>query len=327
LEWTKATIKTTSAGVEIISALLMDMGIYGIEIDDPVEMAQFFANTSHQWDYIDEEILGSPFIGAEAPEASLTFYVGTDSDSIRLLTQVSECLKAIQEPVGSLATAIETVNDQNWLHEWKKHFHPIKIGNVLIVPEWEDVSSNDEIIFTIDPGSAFGTGQHATTMLCIEALQSHLAQDGTVLDIGCGSGILSIISLLLGAKNIVACDIDPAAVEISKKNAALNPINAACLEVHTGDILTSKELLKTIKRQSYNVIVANIVADVIISLASIICIHLAPSGKFIASGIITERLADVQLALTANNLIILEVKHSEGWCCIIATIGNESANG
>jgi len=318
MQWTKATITTTTLGTEIISAQLMDLGIHGVEINDPHEITSFLADTCHQWDYIDESLLNQQ----AAPDAFVIFYLGTDNESHVLLSQVEKALedtKANYDFLCPLSLTLETVNDQDWLHEWKKHFHPIKIGKVLIIPEWENTNHDDEIVFTIDPGSAFGTGQHATTMLCIEALQEHLHEKDNILDIGCGSGILSIISLLLGAQTATACDIDPAAVEITKRNAQLNPINQSLLEVHVGDILSNPELLAKISIQHYDIVVANIVADIIIMLAPLINNLLKPGGKFIASGIIDERLEDVLLSLSANNLTVSQSKTSEGWCCTVVT--------
>ena len=318
LEWSKNTIHTTASGTEIVSALLIDMGIYGVEIHNPSEMEAFLSGGSQGWDYIDEKLM-QPTSCQNKDEASVVFYLGTDCESQELLTRIKESLQSLPNSLVLSSLTSETVNDQDWLHEWKKHFHPFKIGNVLIVPEWEAANhKNDGVVFTIDPGLAFGTGQHATTMLCIQALQERLPPGAHVLDIGCGSGILSIISLLLGAKDIVACDIDPAAVEITRKNAGLNPINPSSLEVYAGDILSNPALQENVNRKKYDIIVANIVADVIIRLAPLVKTLLAPGGTFIASGIIDERLEDVQSALAANDIAPIETKKSEGWCLVTA---------
>ena len=311
LEWIKATIKTTTQGIEIATELLADLGIYGVEINDPTEVEAFFKKTSPQWDYVDSALL-SPH--SDGGEVSVIFYTGTDHESQALLAHVNKALTQIQSFVFTLH--LETVNDQDWLHEWKKHFHPIKIGRVIIAPVWEMGEYKDDIVFTIDPGSAFGTGQHATTRLCTEALQEHIKTNDSILDIGCGSGILSVIGLLLGAKHVTACDIDPAAVEITKKNAKLNPIDLSKLEVYVGDILTSSKLQEIINSKSYDIIVANIVADVIIKLSPVIRRLLKPGGVFIASGIIDERLDDVLSALSTLNSP--DIKSSEGWCCVVA---------
>jgi len=315
MDWIKVTIKTATSGTEIVTALLIDMGINGVEIKDPFEMAAYFTSASPQWDYVDES-LSAAIADSPSHEASIIFYLGTDLESEHLLARITDMLNRQQESIGYISIATESVNDENWLHEWKKHFHPIKIGRVLIVPEWETATNQDEIVFTIDPGSAFGTGQHATTMLCVEALQGYLKPGHNVLDIGCGSGILSIISLLLGANKTVACDIDPSAIEVTKKNASLNPINPASLETFVGNILACPRLQASILSQSYDIIVANIVADVIIELVPFIRNILAQGKIFIASGIISERLADVISALSC--FAVLETKEHEGWCCVVA---------
>jgi len=362
VKWTKVKIHTSPQCTEEISGILMEQGIYGVEIIDPQERANFLSQLSPNWDYVDEALLlekNSHKASNEAPKATVVFYLDTDNNSQALLSQVREKIhqlyflqsngisKTASIPsthhTGSPTITTEIVDDQDWLHEWKKHFHPIQIGNVLIVPEWDTASHNSEIIFKIDPGSAFGTGQHATTVLCIEALQQYINSGDAVLDIGCGSGILSIISLLLDAKKVVACDIDPAAVSITKKNAALNPINQSALHVYVGDILTNRKLQSTIAlpenmpispksgsaimeipaincdmNGKYSIVIANIVADVIIGLVPLIQSYLKPGGLFIASGIITERLNDVINALTCASINIVETKTSDGWCCVVA---------
>jgi len=317
LNWTKATIKTTTSGIEIVTALLMDLGIFSVEINDSSEMAAFFTGTSPDWDYVDDELLNAKKLTVKNSEASVVFYLGTGSDSTLLLSCINDKIKSMKSTLD-LSLHTETVNDQDWQHEWKKYFHPIKIGKVLIAPEWEPVNSSSEIVFTIDPGSAFGTGQHATTMLCIESLQDYIQPGCNVLDIGCGSGILSIISLLLGAKQAIACDIDPSATEVTKKNASLNPIDPDNLILYTGDFISVAKLQKEINCFKYDIVLANIVADVIISLAPLINNLLAPNGVLIASGIIIDRLDDVKSELATNNLSIVQTKEYDGWCLVVA---------
>ena len=321
LDWTKVTITTTTPGADILSALLTDLGISGVEIIDAKERAAFLANNSSNWDYIDESLVTPGSHDGE--EASVVFYISTGPESHGLLPQIKQLLSTLKsngshEHLGSLSISQETVNDQDWLHEWKKYFRPFTIGRILIVPEWEAGLHSGDIIFTIDPGSAFGTGQHATTMLCIEAIEQHVKPGDTILDIGCGSGILSIISLLLGAKHVTACDIDPSAVEVTQKNAKLNPIDISSLDVHTGDIITSTELQSKILKNHYNVVIANIVADVLIKLAPALKEYLCHGGIFIGSGIIDERLDEVISALSLNNLRIIESKALDGWYCVVA---------
>ena len=318
LDWTKVTISATPSGIEIITAFLTDLGISSVEIIDADERAVFLAYNSNSWDYIDENLVAHDSKNAEA---SVVFYLGTAPESHDLLPKINKLLSSLKssdESLGSLSLSYETVNDQTWLHEWKKHFHPFTIGRVLIVPEWEAGHHSGDIVFTIDPGSAFGTGQHATTMLCIEAIEKHLKPGDTVLDIGCGSGILSIISLLFGAKHVTACDIDPAAVEVTKKNALLNPIDISDLDVHIGDIITSAELQSKICKKRCDIIIANIVADVLIKLAPALRNFLSHGGIFIGSGIIDERLDEVVSVLSLNDFNIIETKTLDGWHCVAA---------
>ena len=318
MEWTKTTITAPCKDIEVVSALLIDLGIYGTEILDPRERSALLSGDSGNWDYIDESLVQS--LSCDKDNASIIFYLGIDSDSQNLLEQVKVQL-AKQSSKSFLET--EIVNDQTWLHEWKKYYHPFRIGRVLIVPEWEKNFECDttDVVFTIDPGSAFGTGQHITTALCIETVQKRLCHRDTVLDIGCGSGILSIISLLLGAKSVVGVDIDPVAVDVTRKNAALNPVDINSLNVYTGNILTNNDLQAIIKQNDYDIVIANIVADIVIELVPLVITLLKPQGLFIASGIISERLDDVIHSLSAGGLNVLETKTNDGWCCLVATHG------
>ena len=325
LDWTKATITTTSEGIEAITGHLINLGVYGVEIIDKTDMVKILSESSSQWDYIDESL--RPTLH-ECDVVYMIFYLGTDGDSIDLLQRVKQGLDSLGAAAPNFQSkiGIETVNDQDWLHQWKKYFQPIQIGKVLIVPEWDSSSHESEIVFTIDPGSAFGTGQHATTNLCIEALQEYLQVGDCVLDIGCGSGILSIISLLLGASHVTAFDIDPVAIEVTKKNSGLNPVDQSALQLHVGDILSDSKLYKELSQNKYDIVVANIVADVIIGLSHTLNDFVKPGGIFIASGIIDERLEDVLDSLQFAKLSVVDIKTADGWCCIVAKLESHEGN-
>ena len=321
MEWTKIIISTTSGNAEIITAVLYDLGIYSVELIDPNEIRSILSDPQTHWDYVDDSLAPTP---GDDDDVSIIFYLGTDTESRTLIEQLKAELANQSFAAESLKLHTETVTDQAWLHEWKKYFHPIRVGRIIIVPAWEKphLENTSDIACIIDPGSAFGTGQHITTSLCIEALQDRLSHDNIVLDIGSGSGILSIASLLLDAKKVVSVDIDPSAVEATRKNAEINAIDLNLFQVLSGNILSSSALLKTVTEQGpYTVVVANIVADVLIDLAPIITNLLQSNGLFIASGIITERLDDVLYSFTDAGLSLLETKTVDGWCCVVASNG------
>ena len=327
MEWIKADVQTTPLGAEIVTGILLGHGIFGVEIINSAERVRHLKESAQFWDYADEKLFD---VG---DGVYVVFYVTKDASGERLLEDVKISILQLREDssfskegIGSLEVKIRAANDEAWLHEWKKHFKPLRVGKVLIVPEWEKEGAwgrsphCDDIIFTIDPGSAFGTGQHQTTQMCISALQKFVKPGGTILDIGCGSGILSVISLLLGAGEVFACDIDPAgAIAATKKNAALNSIDINRLQIHAGDALSDNALRQKICAKKYDVAVANIVADVVIELIPLVEKLLAPGGIFIASGIIDERLPEVLSCLDKNNFFAsrtVQVQKKEGWCCV-----------
>ena len=320
MEWIIANIQTKSPGVEFVTAALMSCGITGVEIRDPLERARFFADSARTWDYADESLMV-----AESDIAEVVFYVTDDEAGAEILANVRTTLEtlkgdALGQDLGSLAITLEGGNDQEWLNEWKKHFKPLAIGRVIVVPEWEDyIQTNpSDIIFNIDPGTAFGTGQHQTTQLCVHAIQKWVQPHDVVLDVGCGSGILSIVSVLLGADHVYAIDVDPAgAMAATKRNVELNPQAVGKITINHGDVLTDQALRETIGLGSYDVVVANIVADVIIPLAPIAAQFAKPGGLFVSSGIITERLNDVTAAFAAAGITVLEITEAEGWHSVV----------
>jgi len=314
MEWTKASIETTSPNVEIVTGILMSCGITGVEIIDAQERAQFLADRTSTWDYADEHLLV-----ADSDKAYVVFYVTKDKNGEELLTQITNKLATFAEET---IIRKESANDETWLNEWKKHFKPIRIGKVIVVPEWETYvpENKHDIIFKIDPGTAFGTGQHQTTKLCTEAVQKWVKPEDRVIDIGCGSGILSIISLLLGASYVYAIDIDPAgAIAATKMNAELNPIDITKLDIASGDVI-SDENARDKAGKNYDVVIANIVADVIIPLAPVAKELLKPGGIFVTSGIITERLDDVLAAFQSAGVTVIDRHEMEGWNSIVGRV-------
>ncbi|MCL2603622.1 MAG: 50S ribosomal protein L11 methyltransferase [Defluviitaleaceae bacterium] len=321
MEWSKVSIQTNSSGIEPLTDLLLTCGISGVEIIDPREYNVYLQQDKTSWDYVDESLVNIP----ADDRAYVVFYLPADANGDAELARIKDrwgmlhdCGIGADEP----SVTVQRVDDTAWLDEWKKHFAPIRIGKVAIVPAWEAAElppPQPEVVFTLDPGSAFGTGQHATTYLCVEALQERLKPGHTMLDAGCGSGILSVIGLLLGAERVAACDIDASAVSAARKNAELNPVALDRLCVLHGNIITDDKLRADIGAFEYDIIAANIVADVVIALLPFIPVLLKKSGVLIASGIIGERAGDVLAALPDNGLALVSSKEMDGWYCMVCT--------
>lgn len=221
LGWIQITIYTTSAGIEPVSGRLYQLGITGVEIEDEAEFYTFLEENRQSWDYVDEDL-----VKQMAGETRIKIYVSDNAAGHDMLRAVQESLRQLKEmdekqEYGSLKTALSNMDEEDWANNWKQYFKPLTVGEkILICPEWETVEKNSErIVFSIDPGMSFGTGSHHTTQLCIEELEQYITPETGLLDLGCGSGILSIISLLLGAKDATAVDIDPNAVDIAYRNA------------------------------------------------------------------------------------------------------------
>lgn len=318
MDWIKTTIYTTSAGIEPVSGRLYQLGITGLEIDDEQDFKDFLENNKQYWDYVDDEL-----IKEKEGETRVTAYVSDNPAGYEMLAAIKSSmaeLKGLDQngEFGRLETETLSLNEEDWANNWKKYFHPTEIGDkILIKPEWEELSApTDRIVFNVNPGMTFGTGSHYTTQLCIESLEKFIKPGSAMLDLGCGSGILSIISLLLGADNATAVDIDPNAVDVAYDNAARNGVDRARYHVYAGNILTDDELNEKISGK-YDVVAANIVADVIIGLAPKAREYMKDGGVFITSGIIEDRLSDVKAALIECGFEISDIKQRKDWVSII----------
>ena len=310
MEWIEAKIITTSEGIEPITGLLMVHNLPNIRIIDDAEVSRFLLDHPMNWDYKEEPQEDSNI-------AEIIFYVHNDEVGQNLLFKIENELNNIRDKVpeisfGNIELLKGPVNDDDWLHEWKKTYKSFIIGkNIVIRPFWEELADTEEkIVFTIDPGAVFGTGQHETTQLCIIAMEDMDMNKKNVLDIGCGSGILSLIALLLGAEHAVACDIDPGAARCAARNAELNNINLSKYEIYTGEI---SDLL----HNKYDIIIANIVADVIIDISPEVKNILSQEGYFIVSGIISERVCDVRDALLKYGFNIKKEYHDNNWHSLV----------
>ncbi|MCL2617787.1 MAG: 50S ribosomal protein L11 methyltransferase [Defluviitaleaceae bacterium] len=325
MEWIEARIQTNGQGSDLAAATLMDCGIEGTEIVDTAEMRKFLETNPLNWDYVDDSLMS-----AEDAGVVVKFYVRDNDTGRETLGMVRDALRQLgaDNPAGSLGelclTFSDKLDDDVWLSGWRKHYKPFRLGrSVVIVPTWERYDAlPGDVVFNIEPGHVFGTGLHQSTRLVVEMLEETAPGARRMLDIGCGSGILSVIGMLLGVREAAAVDIDPTAAQIAHENAALNGIDPARYRVFAGNVLdgtsTEGHDLSEIQNVSYDLVTANIVADVVIALAPYVARVLGAGGVFVSSGIISERLGDVTAALDEHGFTIGEIKEEDGWVAIKA---------
>lgn len=317
MKWIEVKIKTTTEAVEAVSNILYDVGVGGVVIEDSNDPI-FKEKDIGDWDYIDETLLEEKFDGAIVkgylPE-------GEDLlDKIELIKDNVEKIPLFNLDKGSGEVTTSDVFEEDWENAWKKYYKPKKIGEyVVIKPTWEAYDPKEnEIIIELDPGMAFGTGTHETTMMCVQQLEKYVDDHSVVFDIGCGSGILSIAAAKLGAKKVVAVDMDGVAAQVSQRNAKDNQV-ADIVEVKKGNLMDVVE-------GRAHVIVANIIADVIKILAPDVPAYLERNGIFISSGIILDKLEEVKNALVKNGFKIIAVKEMGEWAAIVSTIEDENSH-
>ena len=319
MNWIKVTIYTTNAGIEPVSGRLLQLGITGLEIEDAQEFDDFLEESKEFWDYVDEELVTKMH-----GETNVKVYVSDDTAGRELLLAIKSTLAElksldIDNVFGRLEMETDGMTEEDWTNNWRKYFHTMEIGErLLIKPEWEELEKpTDRIVFNIEPGMSFGTGSHYTTQLCLEALEKYIKPGDKMLDLGCGSGILSVIALMLGASEAVAVDIDPNAVDTAYQNAARNNVDKSKYTVLAGNVVTDSDIQAEISRNKYEVVCANIVADVIIGLAPKAREYMKEGGVFITSGIIEDRIDDVKAALLDNGFEIVAVNKRKDWASII----------
>lgn len=315
MKWTKFTLKTTTEAVDLISNMLDELGIEGIEIEDNVPLSE--ADTKGM--FID--IL--PELPPDDGTAKVSFYLEDLSNLEDLLRNIEEGLDDLSEfvNVGERTIAVSETEDKDWINNWKQYFKPFTVDDILIKPTWEEIPAEhaDKLLIEIDPGTAFGTGKHETTQLCIRQLDKYIKGGEKVLDVGTGSGILGIAALKLGVSEAFGTDLDENAVVAVRENLEANHIPAEKFGVVQGNIIDDKAIQDQVGYECYDIVVANILAPVIIMLQGEIAPHLKHGGIFITSGIINTKEEDVRQAMEANpELEIVEINHQNDWVSITA---------
>ena len=325
MKWTKFYIKTITEAEDVIIASLYDLGLEGAQIEDKVPLSQW------EKEQMFVDIL--PTFKEDDGVAYLSFFVemnenGTlllqdeETDAESILAMVKEELEYLKSfmDIGEGTVTVDETEDIDWINNWKQYFHQFYIDDLLVIPSWEEVKEEDKdkMILHIDPGTAFGTGMHETTQLCIRQLKKYITEDTVLLDVGTGSGILAILSLMYGAKKAVGTDLDICAIEATKENILANGIDPDKFEVMIGNIISEKEVQDKVGYECYDIVVANILADVLVPLTPVIVNQLKPGGVYITSGIIDDKETTVVEAVKAAGLEVVEVTYQGEWVSVTA---------
>ena len=302
MRWIELAIDTPENEIDSRCEELSAMGAEGFVIENEADFQNFLENNHQYWDYVDEQ-LEKRFQGL----SRIKLYLADDEEGQAVLRRIQSRFK------------VETsfVQDSDWENNWREFYKPIPVGNkLMVVPEWEDTDCEGRLPLRLDPGLIFGTGSHATTKMCLAALEEHACPGKKFLDLGCGSGILGIGALVLGADSCIGCDIDPKAPDVAMSNAALNGIGEERFKVYAGDIIGDASL-RRFMGSGYDVVLANIVSDVIIPLSAYVHDFLKPGGIFICSGIIDGRQDEVRTAIEQNGFKITAHHQLEEWHCFV----------
>ena len=314
MKWNRFRLKTTTEAEDIVSSMLADLGIQGVEIEDRIPLTQ----SDKEQMFVD--IL--PEIGADDGVAYLSFYLEEDEDKEQILADAKRELEEMSAyvDVGECTIEESQTEDVDWVNNWKQYFHQFYVDDILIIPSWEDVKPEDEdrMIIHIDPGTAFGTGMHETTQLCIRQIRKYVTDQTKILDVGCGSGILGMLALKFGAAYSVGTDLDPCAIAATHENMEVNGIPRDRYEVMIGNIIDDKEIQDRVGYECYDIVAANILADVLTQLTPVIVNQLKPGGIYITSGIIDDKEQTVVEAVKAAGLEVLDVTYQGEWVCVTA---------
>ncbi len=320
MDWIKARIYTTTDGIDAVTGSLLQIGINGFEIEDANDFNDFLKDTTIHWDYIDENLMK-----LSNCETCVIIYLPQNEQGAQQLSLTKNELLRLRsidtdKAFGRLEIELDNVKEEDWANNWKQYFKPFTVGEkFLIKPTWESIDDNfkDKKVLEIDPGSSFGTGQHHTTQLCIEFLENVVFDGCKVLDMGCGSGILSIASIMLGAQDVLGIDIDQNSIKIAKENAEVNGIGDDKFTAICGNVIDDVVLRDKVLSQKYDVIAANIVADVIIAMKDLFKACLKSGGVLVTSGIIDVRSDDVKNALLDAGFEIVDKKEKKDWVAFL----------
>ena len=314
MDWIEVDIYTTTDGIEAVTGRLLGLGIDGFVIKDAKDFEDFLNDKDGNWDYIDDDLMG-----LKNCETTVTVYLENNAGSPELLNAVRAELNSLRltdsdGTFGRLETELKNIREEDWANNWKQYFKPLCVGEKLLIkPSWESVSEGEtRKILEIDPAASFGTGQHNTTQLCLELLEKNISDGCRLLDLGCGSGILSIAGMLLGAGYACAVDIDENSVRIAAENAEANGIPKQSYKALAGNIVTDTALVQSIS-SGYDVVCANIVADVLLAMSGLFAGFLKQDGKLVISGIIEPRKDEVLEAVKANGFELCEVRQKDDW--------------
>lgn len=322
MEYLEVKVYTTTKGIDPVSGVFLAAGVEGIVVEDPGDFYELMEKkNAYDWDYVDEDLVQD----LKNKETNVTAYLEKTPEGYAQLKQIEaeiwrlatfDACAAFEDTVcllGRLKLCVRNVNDEDWKDNWKEYFKPEKITDrIVIKPSWEKYEKKDgEIVIEIDPGAAFGTGKHPTTTMCIKALEKYIVPgESDVLDVGCGSGILSIAAGLLGARDVLGIDIDPLAVTVSKENVAFNKLEST-IRIIEGDLTKGVDY-------KADIVAANLMADLVVILAKDVRRHMKPGGLYVSSGILAEKKDEVAGKIREAGFEIVEIYEEEEWVCIVA---------
>ena len=314
MKWKQFRLKTTTQAEDIVSSMLADLGIEGVQIEDKIPL------TEQDKEQMFVDIL--PDIPDDDGTAYLTFYLDEEEDVAPVLMNVRKELEDMRAflDVGECTIEESETEDVDWVNNWKQYFHQFYIDDILVIPSWEKVKpeDSDKMVIHIDPGTAFGTGMHETTQLCIRALKKYVTSETEILDVGCGSGILGMLALKFGAKHSLGTDLDPCAIDATHENMEVNGIRKDQYEVMIGNIIDDKAVQDAVGYEKFDIVAANILADVLVPLTPVIIHQMKPGAVYITSGIIEDKENVVVEAVKAAGLEVLEVNHQGEWVSVVA---------